>query len=378
MKVVVDATMLDGQPSGAHTRLAALGAEHARAQRVDVVYLVRPGCDPLPGLECVPFERFDTPFRRARSGARLRRALAELNADVFAAGALPLPANVGVPIVLTLHDLRFLDESTGAPWWRRVWARGRLRPNLARACRVVAVSQTTADDIVRRGLFSRECIDVVPNAPTPDLEAVDDPQLLAAFRRRAGLNSRYVLAIGPLEPHKNLGWMLDVLAAVRKRPAGSDVALVLAGRAEPEAALVVGRRAKRIGVDEAVRVTGCLTQDELAVALTGADALFAAGRREGFAIPVVDAQRIGVPVVALRAGALPEVCGAGGWLVGDDVESAADALIAAITPVGARDRVLAAAVDAVARWSWADSAHTLEAAWAWGTGPRIQKKSHAS
>ena len=54
LRVLVDATMLDGGPSGAATRLAALGAAHVARGRVQVVHLVRPGLQPLPGLECAP------------------------------------------------------------------------------------------------------------------------------------------------------------------------------------------------------------------------------------------------------------------------------------------------------------------------------------
>src|SRR6185436_14457840 len=258
LRVLVDACMLDGLPSGAATRAAALGAALAARGRVQAVHLVRPGLDPLPGLECLPCAGLQTPWQRLNAGPRLRRLLAAQQGALLAAGALPLPTLSGAaPIALTLHDLRFLEPTSGASAARRLWARHRLGPNLARAARIVAVSRSTADELVARELYPAERIAVVPNAGTPGLQRVDDPARLAAFRRAAGLNRRYALALGPLEAHKQPGFLLAVLAALGSGPA-ADLALVFAGRAEPSAAQALRRRAAALGLEERVHVLGLL------------------------------------------------------------------------------------------------------------------------
>jgi len=358
---LVDATMLDGGPSGAATRLAALGAEHAARGRWQLVHLVRPGLDPLPGLRCEAFAHADTPLRRALSGARLEALARRLGAAVLQAGALPLPRVRGVPLLLTVHDLRWLRPD--APRLRRLWVATALPRNLARAARLVAVSRATAAGLQHAGLATPGRVALVPNAGTPGLRRAE-PDRIADLRRRLGLNSRYVLAIGPVAPHKRPGALLAALAAARGRPGGEDLALVLAGRADEAGAHAVAERARDLGLLEAVRVPGPLTPADLAAALSGADALVLASRVEGFGIPVVDAQTLGVPVVAVAQGALPEVVGEGGWLVPDGDEAAlAGALVAAVTPGRERDVRLAAGAAAAARWSWAESAARLEALW---------------
>jgi glycosyltransferase involved in cell wall biosynthesis len=362
LRVLVDATMLDGGPSGAATRLAALGAAHAARGRVEVLHLVRPDVAPLPGLDCVPLPAADTPLRRALAGRRLDSLLVAHGARVLQCGALPLPRVRAAPLALTLHDLRFLRAD--APALRRLWARAALPRNLARAARVVAVSRSTGDELVARGLLPRERVAVVPNAGTPGVDAPADPARIAELRRRLGLNTRYVLAIGPVASHKRPGALLAALAAARARPGGADLALVLAGRADAGVAAAAARRARSLGLLEALRVPGPLSPDDLLAALSGADALASAGSVEGFSIPVVDAQRLGVPVVAVAAGALPEVVGDGGWLVPPgDAPAFADALLAAVTPGPERDARLAAGSAAAARWSWETSAASLEALW---------------
>jgi glycosyltransferase involved in cell wall biosynthesis len=364
MRVLVDATMLDGRPSGAATRLAALGAAHGARGQVDVLHMVRPGLDPLPGLSCVPLPRADTPLRRGLAGARIAALARAHDAVVCQAGALPLPRAPGLPLLLTLHDLRALAPDEQGSLARRLWSRHRLGPNLARAARVVAVSQTTADELVARELCPPERVAVVPNAATPGLSFVDDPDALADFRRRLGLNARFVLAVGPVLRRKRPGFLLDALAAARALPGGEDLTLVFAGRVEPEEAAAVARRAESLGVERCVRVTDELDTEGLAVALSACDALVSACLTEGFAIPVVDAQRFGRPVVAVRAGALPEVAGESAWLAdAQDAGRFARALVDAVTPAPERDARVELGRTLAERWSWDHSAAALEALW---------------
>lgn len=364
MKVLVDATTLDGRPSGAATRLLALGRELDGRPDLEISYLVRPGVDPLPGLGTRPFAGTTTPAGRLLAGRRVGRLLAECGADLLAWGALPLPRPLPRPVVLTVHDLRLLDDPAGQGWLRRLWTATRLRADLRDAGGIVAVSETTARGLAERGLVAAERVSVVPNAGTPGLERVDDPDAMAAFRRQAELNSRYVLALGPIAPHKRPGHLLAALAAARAQPGCADLALVLAGRADPGRALTVARRAESLGLAGALRIVGELSDAQLATALSGADALVSAGRIEGFGLPVVDAQRLGVPVVGVAAGALPEVAADGAWLADpDDPEALGRALAAAVTPCAERDARLARGRELAARWSWRRSADALEVVW---------------
>lgn len=360
MKLLVDATMLDGRPSGAATRLLALGTAFAARADVELVHLVRPGLDPLPGLATRPVDGMTTPWSRARAGRRLDALARAERADLLCAGALPLPRLRAVPLVATVHDLRFLDPRAEPSLARRAWGRACLARNLRRASRVVAVSRATADALHRDGGVESSRLAVVPNAPSPALLPVADVDVIARFRRRAGLNARYVLVVGSFAPHKNVAWLGPVMARVRALPGCGDLGLVVAGRAEPALALRAAARWERLGLADAARFVGELRDEELAAAYAGAEALLVPSLVEGFSIPAVDAQRLGVPVVATRLPALEEVCGQGAWLVPrDDLEGFAAAVAAAVTEGPERRARIEAGRAAAARWSWTRSAAAL-------------------
>lgn len=364
MKIVLDATTLDGLPSGAATRMAALGAELQGRPDLELLHLVRPGCDPLPGLHCIPFAGMDSPWGRWRTGRRLDALLAAEGAHIFQAAALPLPALSACPTLLTVHDLRFLHDGASQGLLRRLWGAACLPANLRRAAGVVAVSESTATELQTRALGLQRAPTVVPNAPTPGLRRVQDVQALAALRRRADINCRFLLMVGPLAAHKRMGQALDLLAAVRQHEHGADLALLLLGRADPEATLTLARRAERMGLAHAVRVLGSVDDETLAAALSGAEALLLLGRSEGFSIPLVDAQALALPVVAVQAGALPEVAGDGAWLAPpDDLLGLASAVLHAVTPSDLREARLHRGLELAARWSWRRSADALHACW---------------
>jgi glycosyltransferase involved in cell wall biosynthesis len=134
----------------------------------------------------------------------------------------------------------------------------------------------------------------------------------------------------------------------------------MAGRVDPIGARSLALAARRLGVEGVVRVTGCLGPEDLSDALSAADALLVLGRSEGFSIPLVDAQQLGVPVVAVEAGALPEVAGSGAWIESaDDGPGLAGALLAALAPGDLREARLVAARERALGWSWAASSEAL-------------------
>lgn len=235
---------------------------------------------------------------------------------------------------------------------------GLIRRALARDAWVHADSAFVAREVVDAFEADPDRVRVVYPG-VPDLPRIDDTEA-AALRRRIlpdGVD-RYCLAVGTAEPRKDLPGLVDAFGALSGRH--PDVSLVLAGQpgwGEEALAAAIAASPARARI---VR-TGWIEDPELVALLRGAAVLAYPSLYEGFGFPPLQAMQEGVPVVATRAGSLPEVLGDGARLVDvGDRDALAAAIDDCLSDDAARRRLIDAGTAWVARYTWASCGAGLE------------------
>jgi alpha-1,3-rhamnosyl/mannosyltransferase len=218
--------------------------------------------------------------------------------------------------IVTIHDLDFMShpERTTAEIRRDYPI---LAPAHARrADRIIVPSQFTAGEVRRRFDVPAERIVVcAPGAPDWKARAAPPP-------------GGYALFLGTLEPRKNIGGLLDAYERLLATATAQVPELVLAGKATPEAQTWLDRLAHP-PLQGHVRYVGYVEAAERRAVYERALLVVQPSFEEGFGLPVLEAMSVGVPVVAARRGALPEVLGDAGMLVDpDDIEGLAAAILA--------------------------------------------------
>lgn len=209
-----------------------------------------------------------------------------VQADIFFA---PTPKYLALqprtPLVLTVHDLSFVDHPEYFTYRQRFWHHWlRIRTLLGRADRIIAVSEHTATDIraVRPDVADR--IRVIHSG------ADHGPTVVTATY--PGLPAAYAVAFASAEPRKNID---NIIAAQALAFSHTGVPLVLVGTgARPGAGILT--------------LPYLSAADRWAV-LGNAQALLYPSLYEGFGFPPLEAMRLGVPVVASHVTSLPEVLG---------------------------------------------------------------------
>ena len=180
----------------------------------------------VPGLVAVDAQRSGG-ARVAWSQTVLPARLARVRPSLVHVAAPPVPMAWRGPVVLTLHDLSLLRAPQWHPRRRALLSGALLRSSVRGASRVIVPSRATAADAASLLHLDPARVHVIPEAAAGHLRRVTDRAVLAAAAQRYGIRSGCVLAVGTLEPRKNLGRLAD--ACARLRTDGWDGQLVLAG-----------------------------------------------------------------------------------------------------------------------------------------------------
>lgn len=243
--------------------------------------------------------------------------------DVFHApiGAVPLLSRT--PSVVTVHDLAFLKFPEQLPKSRRAWLIAATRLSARRAARIITVSQATANDLQEWLDVPDDRIQAIPLAPSDKVKRVEGTSL-NVFRMKWKIEHPYVLAVGTLEPRKNLPTLLRAFAKIK-----DDIEhdLVLVG---PEGWLTGELKAtlEELHLGNRVRLTGFVSDEELGGWYSGADLFAFPSHYEGFGLPGIEAMRCGAPVLCSNNSAFPEVVGDAGVLIpAADVNAWADSML---------------------------------------------------
>jgi glycosyltransferase involved in cell wall biosynthesis len=266
-----------------------------------------------------------------------------------AAHPLMIPVRSGIRAI-TVHDLDFLDHPERArAEIRRDYPQ--LVPRHApRADVVVTNSRYTAAQVRHRlGVPAERIVVCRPGAPEGPRRA--EPTRLGP-----------ILFLGTIEPRKNLDVLLRAYGRVLSRRTDAPPLVLAGGTVERSAEILeplskapLAGRARHLGYVDAA------TRRRL---LNEASMLVLPSLEEGFGIPVLEAMTVGLPVIASRRGALPEVVGdAGPLLEPDDDEAFARAIDGLLADPLRRQKQSDAGVQRARQFSWKDSAAQLMAAY---------------
>jgi len=263
-------------------------------------------------------------------------------------------SHVTTALVVVVHDLAWRRNPEATTGRGRRWHEKSLRRAIARADALVVPSDLVAADLVAAGA-SRSAVTVIPHGA--DHLAAPNRQAATALLERNGVTGPYLLAVGTIEPRKNLA---RLVAAYR------EVAPDLPGRWP---LVVVGATGwGSVGQVEGtgVAAVGAVSAPVLTALYQGARAFAYVPLSEGFGLPPLEAMVAGAPVLASTG--VPSILDAHGAppaVVVDplDTDAIAKGLFEVATDDERRDALVTAGTAFVAGRTWAASAERHVELW---------------
>jgi glycosyltransferase involved in cell wall biosynthesis len=342
---------------GAETHLhEVFGRLAARGHDVTALVSGWPGCAPRASLDGIDVHRAGRRYTFSLSAPRYYRGhLAKRGFDVVVEdlNKIPLfaPSWSSVPVVPLVHHLfgRSAFQAAPFPVALVTWLLEHTVPRVFRDRPLIAVSESTKQDLVSRGLRA-DCIRVVPNG-------IDLEYFTPAPERRAERPT--LLFLGRLRKYKRVD--LIVSAVARLVAEGTDVELEIGGDGDERAPLE--RQVRALGLVGHVRLLGFLTEEEKRDRLRAAWIHVITSSKEGWGITVLEAAACGTPSVASDAPGLREAVmdGETGFLVPHgDVAALSAALGRLIRDDATRRRLAQGARAHAERFSWDSAADGVE------------------
>ncbi len=257
--------------------------------------------------------------------------------------------------IITVHDLNFLYYPQFLTAESRRYYADQIGWAVKTADHISADSEATRRDVIALLGVSPAKVTTVHLAANPVFAVDYAPEVVTATAAELGVGRGFILAVGTLEPRKNLPLLLRAYHRLRDE-ARLSVPLVLVG-GKGWMYDEVFYTIDALGLGDHVRHLSGVSDTQLAHLYRAAGALAFPSHYEGFGLPALEALHAGCPVVASDRGSLPEVVGEAGVLLPpDDIDAWCEALEQVLTDADVADRLRRAGPAQAARFSWRKTA----------------------
>jgi glycosyltransferase involved in cell wall biosynthesis len=229
--------------------------------------------------------------------------------DVFFAPAHTVPWIHPKETIVTVHGLEYEFCPEAYSWWERCYMRWSIKHSCRWASKIIAVSENTKRDLMKLYGVPEEKISVIYEGVEGGELGMKNEELgrnskfqIQNFKLQ--INSKFQISkpyfwfIGRIEARKNVARMIEAFDMF-KRKCGTEHKLVLAGKP--------GFGYEKIEHSSDVLELGYVSGEEKWELLWSAEGFLFPSLYEGFGLPVLEAQAVGVPVLTSTTSSLPEI-----------------------------------------------------------------------
>lgn len=284
---------------------------------------------------------------------------AKVKPDLFFSPTHYIPRFSPVKRIVTIFDLAYLHFpemfNKKDLWQLTHWT----KYSIQNAAHIITISSASKKDIIHKYKIKSDKITVAYPGHSEIFKPINDQKKVREVLDKYGIKDSFIIYIGTIQPRKNLIRLIEAVARIE------GLQLVVVGKTTGEGRQgwkfeEILNRPKEIGIEDRVKFTGFVPDDDLPYLLNGADAFVLPSLWEGFGIPIIDSMSSGVPVLVSDVSSLPEIVGSAGLTFNPtSVDQMEQALRVMSTDKKLRQRLIKLGLEQTNKFSWEKMAKTV-------------------
>jgi glycosyltransferase involved in cell wall biosynthesis len=282
------------------------------------------------------------------------------NVEVFWGPCNFIPSIKVCKYIVTIHDLSAYIVAQSYPWLRRKYYQYLIRNAVKRADLIVAISQTTKNDLMKFFSLPEDKIKVIYNGFNSNFSVDNIQTNFSVLQEKYRLPKEYIFTLGVLEPKKNVERVIRAYHQL-KQDTGALPALVIGGSKKygwKNESLF--RLVDLLKLNYDTVFTGSIEHDDLPAIYHNAQLFILPSLYEGFGLPVIEAMACGTPVITSNTSSLPEVSGNAAVLVDPyNISEIIGAMKLVLTNEMKRREMIEKGLENVKRFSWQKAAQAI-------------------
>jgi glycosyltransferase involved in cell wall biosynthesis len=294
----------------------------------------------------------------------LPKAVRRMHCDLLHCTSNTAPEMPGLPLVLTLHDIIYMEgsllsliSSKGTSYQRfgNIYRRHNVPIVLKKSSCVITVSEFEKERIAAFFKMAPGKLRAVYNGVSEHFKVIDDKEYLAMIREKYKLPEHFFFFLGNTVQKKNTPGTLKAFALYQKKT-GNKIPLVMLDFDMQDLGIILNE-IEEPDLMSQIFLTGYVNNAELPGIYNLADIFLYPSYRESFGIPILEAQSCGIPVITSNTSSMPEVAGDGALIIDPSKpEEICDAMIRIMSDEKLHADLIKKGIANSAKFSWLEMA----------------------
>jgi glycosyltransferase involved in cell wall biosynthesis len=273
----------------------------------------------------------------------LPQAVKKYGIDVLHCTSNTAPFSISVPLILTLHDIIYLEKIDwkSGTWYQllgNLYRRWNVPRILKKAVKILTVSKYEEKRIRSYFQLGNNKIEVVYNGIGKHFKQLDQ-ETAFSNKKLYKLPDHYALFLGNTDAKKNLGGLIKALKILYEQEKLS-FDIVITDLSEDDLMSFL-KEAKAESIRKKIFLSGYVPNSSLPVYYNNALFFLYVSLRESFGLPILEAMACGCPVITSNTSSMPEIAGGAALLVNPfNSEAIAEAMVSLLQNPALREKMI--------------------------------------